>query len=189
MKKCLSILAIVAASSAQADEVKLGEPAYGGTGCPSGSATVELGPDGKTMKLHISQFKAEAGKGTGGLIDIKSCNIAMPVHIPQGIRIALLPITFKGTVALPAGAKSKLITEFFFAGTRGATETRTFTGPLSQEYQIETGGSGLVWSGCGQDTNIRINTSVSAQTSADYEPATITLNELSEFNIQTKECN
>ena len=65
------------------DSISLGVPGYGGSGCPGGSASVTLSPDGKSLTLIFDQFIVEAGGPTGKRIDRKNCDIAIPVHVPQ----------------------------------------------------------------------------------------------------------
>ena len=60
MKKTLLTLlsmAMLAAAPAQAsDDISLGEPGYGGSGCPQGSASTILSPDGKSLSILFDEF-------------------------------------------------------------------------------------------------------------------------------------
>ena len=57
MKKILAIAALLIAGSvasvSYADDIALGEPGYGGTGCPDGSALVTLSPDAYTVTFDV----------------------------------------------------------------------------------------------------------------------------------------
>src|SRR4051812_18628969 len=103
MKKYLLLFAALSATSAMADDISLGMPAYGGNGCPQGTASAVLSPDRKSLSILFDQFQAEAGRTTGQTVDRKSCNLAIPVHIPQGVSIALFKIDYRGFNSLPAG--------------------------------------------------------------------------------------
>ena len=56
-------------STVQADELYLGVPGYGGNGCPSGSASVTLSPDQKSLSVLFDQYMAEAGGFNGKQVD------------------------------------------------------------------------------------------------------------------------
>ena len=51
-----ALFSTLAAQNALADDIRLGAPAYGGTGCPAGSASVSLSPDRdrKSTRLNSS---------------------------------------------------------------------------------------------------------------------------------------
>ena len=88
-----AVALIAAAGSAQAQSgIALGEPAYGGTGCPSGSVSAALSPDNTSLSLLFDQYVVEAGQSVGRSFDRKSCNIAIPVHVPQGYSVSVMSI-------------------------------------------------------------------------------------------------
>ena len=83
------------AGAAHAEEpITLGEPGYGGTGCPGGSVSATLSPDATSLSLLFDSYQVEAGGETGKKFDRKSCNIAIPVHVPHGISISILSIDY-----------------------------------------------------------------------------------------------
>ncbi len=97
MKSLLAITALVAAASftsmAHAQEaITLGTPGYGGTGCPGGSVSATLSPDATSLSLLFDSYVVEAGGDTGKTFDRKACNIAIPVHVPQGMSVSVLAI-------------------------------------------------------------------------------------------------
>ena len=62
MKKILSLLALFAllgTTNAHADDIQLGEPGYGGNGCPAGSASAILSPDNKALTILFDEFYYE----------------------------------------------------------------------------------------------------------------------------------
>jgi hypothetical protein len=44
-----------------ADDISLGEPGYGGTGCPAGTVSVTLSPDAKSLSLLFDQYQVAVG--------------------------------------------------------------------------------------------------------------------------------
>src|SRR3954467_15421199 len=108
MRKLLATAAIALGAGfttlAHADDISLGGPGYGGTGCPSGSVSTTLSPDAKSLSLLFDSYQTEAGGDTGKTFDRKSCNIAIPVHVPQGLSISVLAVDYRGYNNLPLGA-------------------------------------------------------------------------------------
>lgn len=198
MKKILAIAALLIGSSfagtAFADDIALGEPGYGGTGCPDGSASVTLSPDAKSLSILFDEYYVEAGGATNKSLDRKSCNIAIPVHVPQGLSVSILTIDYRGFNSLPSGARSVFNVEYFFAGQRGPRFSKTFRGELDEDYLItnKLQATALVWSACGADVNLRTNSSIRVQTRQNKEAlATVDsedINAAIKYQLQWKRC-
>jgi hypothetical protein len=196
MKKSILLFsAIMLSAPAFADDISLGEPGYGGTGCPAGTVSVTLSPDAKSLSLLFDQYQLAVGGESGKSFDRKSCNIAIPVHVPQGLSVSILKIDFRGFNHLPRSASSQFNVEYFFAGTKGPSFQRKFTGPLDADYLInnEITAEAFVWSGCGADVNLRTNSSMrlsslynqEAMASIDSED----VNAAIVYKLQWKKCN
>jgi len=144
------------------DSIQLGYPAYGGNGCPSGTASATLSPDATSLSIIFDQFLTEAGPASGRTIDRKSCNIAVPVHVPNGYSISIIAVDYRGYVGLPRSASARLQAEYFFAGMRGPRFTQDFVGATDRDYTFsnQLGVETLVWSPCGADVNLRVNASM-----------------------------
>ncbi|MBI3534404.1 MAG: DUF4360 domain-containing protein [Deltaproteobacteria bacterium] len=152
--------------AALADDISLKNPIYGGSGCPSGTASVTLSPDQKSLSVLFDQYVVEVGKNTGRKLDRKSCNLAIPVHIPQGLSVSIYEVDYRGFNSLPMGARSTFNVEYFFAGSRGPMYRRDFFGPLSTDYTISNTleAGAIVWSSCGADVILRVNSNMLVQT-------------------------
>jgi len=187
--------ATLALSAYAADTISLGQPGYGGTGCPGGSASVTLSPDKQSLSIIFDSFIVEAGGMTGKRLDRKNCNVAIPVHVPQGMSVSVLNVDYRGFNDLPSGAMSRFNVEYFFAGTRGPLFTKTFYGPLTQDYDLSNrlDIQALVWSPCGADVNLRVNASMMGQTNR-YNEGTLSTVDSADFNaamvyhLQWKSC-
>ncbi len=180
MGTLLSIATALGASifspSANAQSViQLGQPGYGGTGCPANSASVSLSPDQTSLSILFDQYVVEAGNGR--TMDRKSCNIAIPVRVPQGYSISVFQVDYRGFNALPAGARANFNVEYFFAGSRGVRQAKSFYGPTSNLYELtdHLTAEAVVWSACGADTNLRVNTSMMVQTNRRGDQAMSTV--------------
>lgn len=154
----------------QASGVYLGTPSYGGTGCPAGSASATLSPDFSALTILFDNYVAEAGNGR--TLDRKTCNIAIPVNIPNGKSVSLFTIDYRGFNSIPLGAYATFSAEYFFAGYQGPKFERRFDGIYEDQYIIENvlPATAVVWSACGEDVNLRINTSITAKTNSRGQP-------------------
>lgn len=199
MKSPLAIAALAAAASftsmAHAQQaITLGTPGYGGTGCPGGSVSATLSPDATSLSLLFDSYVVEAGGDTGKTFDRKACNIAIPVHVPQGMSVSVLAIDYRGYNNFPAGANSQFNVEYFFAGARGPTFSKTFTGPKDEDYLIQNKltAQTTVWSGCGADVNLRTNSSIRVATKQNKQAlATVDSEDVSAaivYQLQWKKC-
>jgi len=166
MSKKIALLISIALTSAfaSAAELQLGEPQYGGTGCPAGSASVALSPDQTSVSILFDQYVVEAGGSKS--FDRKNCNIAIPVKVPQGYSVSVFAIDYRGFVGIPSGGRAQLAVDYFLAGNgRGVRTTKTFTGPYTSDYlkSDSLGMEAIVWSACGASTILRANTTMLVQ--------------------------
>jgi hypothetical protein len=188
-----ALLSLSAAAFAQND-IALGNPGYGGNGCPAGSASVTLSPDAKALSIIFDQFITEAGPNVGKQLDRKSCNIAIPVHVPSGFSISIIAVDYRGFVALPQAATARLQAEYFFAGQQGPRFVKDFRGVQNTDYTFSNtlGVMANVWSPCGVDVNLRVNASMMLQ-NRGYQDAMATVDsaDISAgiiYKIQSRRC-
>jgi hypothetical protein len=171
MKKIMTMIASVTvgmlaiSSVALAGDVKLGEPAYGGNGCPAGTASATLSPDNTQLSILFDQYVAEAGRSVGKSIDRKTCNLAIPVQVPAGLSVSILKVDYRGYVSIPRNSEARFSVEYFFAGSRGPTTQQIFRGPTDEDYLITDDLVATAWSPCGASTNLRVNSSMLARSS------------------------
>lgn len=155
---CLATLAMSTAAMADLNDIQLGVPGYGGNGCPANSASVTLSDDKKSLSVIFDQFIVEAG-GMNKSTERKSCNIAIPVHVPQGLSVSVINVDYRGYVSLPTQSSARLTAEYFLAGSQGPRFDKTFTGQTDTDYTFKNdiGVAATVWSPCGADTILRVN--------------------------------
>lgn len=155
------VILVVGIGTAHAQAgLRLGNPTYGGTGCPQGTANAVLAPDGRTLSIFYDQYRAATGGGRS--FDRKSCNLAIPLDVPPGISVSVLTVDYRGFNHLPSGASSVFTVEYFFAGGQGPRFTRGFEGPQTRDFFIrnQLTAASTVWSACGADVILRTNSSV-----------------------------
>ena len=187
---------LIMSATAMAQSLQLGVPAYGGTGCPAGTASVSVSPSQDAVSLLFDQYVSEAGRTTGRRIDRKSCNITVPVQVPQGFSVAVMQVDYRGFNAVPSGGYSRFDAEYFWAGSQGPRISRVFTGPINDNFSItnQLVATTLVWTPCGASVNLRINSSMMAQansrmdeTLSSVDSADITAGLV--YHIQWRRCN
>jgi Domain of unknown function (DUF4360) len=96
----LTILSVMLVGVAPSQDIKtypiqLGQPIYGGTGCPSHSA--ELKFDGKKISIHFSNFKTHL-KGALQKIERKNCALRLPINIDPGYQLMITDLNVEGVV-------------------------------------------------------------------------------------------
>lgn len=173
----LGIFVLFNAVTAMSEGLELGQPGYGGNGCPQGSLQATLSPDSTQLSILFDKFSAEAGREANKQIDRKSCNIAIPVKVPQGFSVSIFKVDYRGFVSVPSGGRAQFNVEYFFAGSQGPKFTKNFTQPQSDEFLItnEIQATALVWSECGIDVNLRTNANILAQTNSRKEQTIATV--------------
>jgi hypothetical protein len=191
----LLTLATTQVALANLNDVQLGIPAYGGTGCPGGSASVSLSQDAKSLSIIFDQFIVEAGKANRSL-ERKACSVAIPVHVPQGFSVSIVAVDYRGYVSLPAGAQARLTAEYFLAGSTGPRYDKMFIGKTDTDYTFtnDIGVQAVIWSPCGADTILRVNASMLVKTNRFNDEATATVDTADFkagllYKFQWKSCN
>ncbi len=160
-------VALLVSEAAMAQKgIRLGAPQYGGNGCPAGSASVTLSPSEDALSILFDEFTVSAGGSSGKRVDRKSCNLTIPVTIPQGYSVAVIQTDYRGFNYIPgAGAYTRLNTEYFWAGIRGPLFSKMWVGPQNQDFTTSNGilAESVVWTPCGASINMRVNSSIMAQ--------------------------
>lgn len=173
----LALTSMLSTGAANANGITLGEPGYGGSGCPAGSASVTLSPDSTSLSIIFDEYMVEAGGDTRKRIARKNCSIAIPVNVPQGFSVSIIDVDYRGYVSLPRGAQARFSAEYFFAGRRGPRFVKSFRGYTDDDYLISNklGVHATVWSACGADVNLRVNSSMLVRTNRRKEEALATV--------------
>lgn len=166
-KSMVVVSAIVMGSLAAEAQISLGQPAYGGTGCPAGSASATLTPDGSVLSVLFDQFFAEAGNTTGRRIDRKNCSLRIPVNVANGYQVALLAFDYRGFAAVPNGGTAVLDASYAYIGQPYPVRfSKTFRSGYNNNYSVtnELISTTLTWSPCGKQ--VMLEASVAARATA-----------------------
>jgi Domain of unknown function (DUF4360) len=143
---------------ASSNKVEILGASYGGSGCPTQSASVSVSPDGQELSVLFDKFIA---LGNNASQSRKSCNMSIPIQVPQGFQISLYDADYRGYVA--PYTKAALRAEYFFAGNKGPVFQRNFNGEANYSVRDKLATVANVWSACGDSVNMRVNASMSAR--------------------------
>ncbi len=164
MKKLLKAVAISAAMLAMTsgqvsaqNTVTIKGAGYGGSGCPDNSASVTVSPDGQVLTILFDKYSADA---RNPITRRQSCNLSIPIFVPNGFQISLYDADYRGYVA--PQTTGTLRSEYFFAGSRGPVFQATFNGETNYDKRDSLATVANVWSACGASANMRVNTSMVA---------------------------
>jgi hypothetical protein len=194
-----AVLCSAGVASAQNPGITLGYPGYGGSGCPQNTASATLSPDGTALSILFDQFIVEAGGPTGRRVDYKSCNLAIPVNIPQGYSVSIFQVDYRGFNALTYGARSQLTNDYFFQTGSGGSRTvrlaKSFVGPNNNDYLTtdRLAVNALVWTPCGEQATLRINSNMRVFANSRMEQAMSTVDSADVsagliYHIQWRRC-
>lgn len=173
MKSLIVLAAMVLATAAEA-QVSLGQPAYGGTGCPAGSASATLTDDGSVLSILFDQFVVEAGNTTGRRIDRKNCSLRIPVNVGQGYQVALLAFDYRGFVAVPWGGQAVFDASYAYIGQPTPVRfSKSFGGGSNQNYSVknELISTTVTWSPCGRQVMLEANASMRVMSNSSMQQA------------------
>lgn len=155
----VTLMAATVAPALAAPKVRIvDDVGYGGSGCPDRSASVTVSPDGQELTILFDEFIADAAKRKHRR---KSCNLSIPIEVPQGFQISLYDADYRGYVAPLTTAR--LRAEYFFAGQRGPIFSRTFKGETEYFVRDPLESVANIWSRCGDSLNMRVNAAMTAR--------------------------
>jgi hypothetical protein len=116
VKKIAAALAAVAVSvvsgQAAAQVYFKGPVDFAGTGCGAGSYTLTgVGTD--TLSIMFSAYDAaDPPEHSRSQLTRAACNVAIPVHVPEGCQISVITADWRGY----SQGTTELVREYFFAG-------------------------------------------------------------------------
>lgn len=159
-----------------------GDVGYGGTGCPDGTALIIKSPDGQAATLVLTDY---AVGDNGRSLDRKTCAVAVPIAVPDGVQVAVQQVAVRGRSTLPDGIDATLSVEAFLAGETGPVDETPLTGNQDFTALNAPAEDALNWSACGADVNFRVNTSLRTKGNAD---AKVTIRAINLYRLATRPC-
>ncbi|WP_020395189.1 DUF4360 domain-containing protein [Thiolinea disciformis] len=176
-------LATIAATSVQAapnlNTVFFKDPAIAGSGCKAGTVDYAITPDGQTLSILFDSYSAAPGN--------KTCNIAVPVHVPNGFQVSLMTADYRGFVQ----GSAELRRSYFFAGETGPSLSTPMSSNAGKEYTQRDSliTSSNSYAKCGEDVNLRVNSRIMTKTNkSSISVDSLDLQNGIIFKLQYKPC-
>jgi hypothetical protein len=145
-------------------EVTIDGLVYGGSGCPKNTVGGQLSDDRTTLTLLYDKFVAQAGKGILPSEYRKNCQLNVKIHFPQGWQFSIFKADYRGYANIPKGATGTCKATYYFSGsTQQITSTKVIPGPIDDNYLKSDafGVESTVWSPCGVEGMLNINSQIS----------------------------
>lgn len=196
MKALLTVAILALGLSAQA-QIRLGVPAYGGTGCPAGSASVSLTDDQSILSVLFDAFVAQAPLN-GASFDRKSCNLRIPVSVGPGYQVALIAFDYRGFAAIPSGGRGSFEARYAYVGqARPAIFRKNFAAGRADNYSLknELISTSIDWTPCstGRDLMMTVDANILAVTNSAQQATNVSIDSVDVsagmlYAIQLRRC-
>lgn len=123
-------------------------------GCPAGSYSVVISPDGATLSILFDQFAVESGGATALGQARKVCRISAPLKLGENYSIGVYKVDYRGFAKLATKQNAQLDVQYFLGphdSEHGRVFKRSIRGPHQDDYSFtETiGGGQMKRVGCG----------------------------------------
>jgi hypothetical protein len=147
----------------------------GGTGCPQGTVRSAIAADGQWVAVRFDQYVASMGPGIPLTRSRMQCTLNLAISVPQGFTFTVTQIDSRGFVNIPRGVTATRQSNYRFQGNAGTANPppgrTTFTGPTDRDFvQSDVFDlSTLVFSACGSDSNLNVDTSLRLSGSRNKE--------------------
>jgi hypothetical protein len=145
-------------------------PSYGGSGCPQGSVSAILSPDGKTLSVLFDSYVAEAGNSIPMARDAKGCQINIPFIVPSGYAVQVVKMDYRGFTSLPSGSRSTFGAGYRFLEVNGRATNAPRTlrasvmqGPRTGEFTLSSVMHGRPFSPCGRNFILAAESTLNVQ--------------------------
>lgn len=147
------------------DKVYIKSVNYAGSGCPAGSASPTIAPDGSFINIAFDSFIASDGPGIPITENRKNCMLDLQIHFPEGWSLTIFGTRYEGYLKLDDNVTANQKSTYRWGGqTQTVTiAPPTWNGPKDLNYVITEGllTQAWVWSTCkGTSADLIINTEV-----------------------------
>lgn len=137
-------------------------------GCPAGSYSIVMSPDGSTLSILFDQFTVESGSTAASGQSRKVCRISAPLNFPANYSIGVYKVDYRGFAKLAAKQGTQLDVQYFLGprdNEHGRVFKRKIKGPHQDDYSFtETIGAGQMKRvGCGAAAVLNVGITLSLE--------------------------
>ncbi|KAF2246866.1 hypothetical protein BU26DRAFT_567210 [Trematosphaeria pertusa] len=164
----LSLLATTALATPIPDAVAAAPPAfkinkvvYGGSGCPQGTIDVDY-TNSAILPIYFSKdFTASVGPNIVADQSRKNCQLNIDILYSPGYSFSVYSADYMGWGDLDDGVKGVVKAQYYFSGqTQTASSTMVLNGPFTGKYTKHDDVPISVWSPCGGEGMLNVNSEV-----------------------------
>lgn len=137
-------------------------------GCPEGSYSLVLAPDGTTLSILFDKFTIASSPGSGVAPQRTSCRISAPLKLPANKSIGVYKVDYRGFAQLNPKQEAALDVQYFLgphSDSRGRVFKRKIKGAHEGDYFFsETIGAGQMKRvGCGEAAMLNVGISLALE--------------------------
>ena len=130
-------------------------------GCPEGSYSLVLAPDGTTLSILFDKFTVESSPASSVAVQRKICRIAAPLKLPANQSIGVYKVDYRGFAKLASRQETELDVKYFLGphdNLHGRVFKRKIKGAHEGDYFFtETIGAGQMKRvGCGDAATLNV---------------------------------
>jgi len=111
--------------------------AQGADGCPEGSYSIVVSPDGTAVSILFDQFSLQGGDPSVRGMQRKVCRISSPLTLPANLSIGVYKVDYRGFAKLAAKQTAQLDVQYFLGprdNEHGRVFKRKIKGPHEGDY-------------------------------------------------------
>lgn len=150
-----------------------------GSGCPAGSADVQIDATKTLMEITFSEYIVQTGPGTKASEWRKNCKLTLNLEFDEGFQFSTLSTDFSGFAQIPAGAKGLCTNTFDFTGIQGQSAyALSLPGAREGPFTLKADPDVVSWSPCGGTAAI-MNMNTQCNISPTREQALIAVDRIS----------
>jgi len=121
-----------------------------GSGCPAGSADVQIDATKTLLEVTFSEYIIQTGPGTKASEWRKNCKLTLNLEFDEGFQFATLATSFAGFAQIPKGARGLCTNTFDFTGVSGSsTYSISLVGQREGPFSLNADPDITSWSPCG----------------------------------------
>ncbi len=149
--------------------------------CAGGTYSAVNSPDGSTLSILFDNFSVATAPGSAGGTERKSCNIQVPLNLPEGYSLGIYRVDYRGFAYLSSKQDSELSVDYALGPHSNSRKfQRRIQGVHDGEFVFrENIGAGLMKRvGCGAAAVLNVAAMLELQTSRQPGEAMVALDSI-----------
>ncbi|KAK3368311.1 hypothetical protein B0H63DRAFT_441561 [Podospora didyma] len=150
-----------------------------GSGCPAGSADVQIDATKTLLEVTFSTYVVQTGPGTMAADWRKNCKLTINMAYDEGFQFATTGTDMIGFAQIPKGSKGLCTNTFDFTGVSGQSYYQVkLEGEMEGPFKLHSDVDSTSWSQCGGTTAI-MNMNTQCNISPTKQQALIAVDRIS----------